>query len=89
MANEIETQFYVSGKAGELLLQMQQLVIDMGSLIENVKGEGTETVSRLEQLCEAIYQISIGTSGIDVKTYIDDRKRIFEGEILYRKERST
>ena len=86
MANEIGTQFYVNGKAGELLLQMQQLVIDMGSLIENVKGEGTETVSRLEQLCEAIYQISIGTSGIDVKTYIDDSKRIFEGEILCRKE---
>lgn len=48
MANEIETQFYVSGKAGELLLQMQQLVKDMGSLIENVKGE--EPVSSLEQL---------------------------------------
>ena len=86
MANEIETQFYVNGKAVELLLQMQQLVIDMGSLIENIKGEGTETVSSLEQLCEAIYQISIGTSGIDVKTYIDDSKRIFEEEILCRKE---
>lgn len=48
MANEIETQFYVSGKAGELLLQMQQLVKDMGSPIENVKGE--EPVSSLEQL---------------------------------------
>ena len=48
MANEIETQFYVNGKAGELLLQMQQLIKDMGSLIENVKGE--EPVSSLEQL---------------------------------------
>lgn len=86
MANEIKPQFCESGEAGEMLSQMQQLVIDMGSLIENIKGEGTETVTSLEQLCEAIYQMSIGTSGMDVKEYIDKSKKTFEREILCRKE---
>lgn len=86
MANEIKPQFCESGEAGEMLSQMQQLVIDMGSLIENIKGEGTETVTSLEQLCEAIYQMSIGTSGMDVKEYIDKCKKTFEREILCRKE---
>lgn len=86
MANEIEPQFYESREAGEMLSQMQQLVIDMGSLIENIKGEGTETVTSLEQLCEVIYQMSIGTSGMDVKEYIDESKKTFEREILCRKE---
>lgn len=86
MANEIKPQFYESGEVVEMLSQMQQLVIDMGSLIENIKGEGMETVTSLEQLCEAIYQISIGTSGMDVKEYIDKSKKTFEREILCRKE---
>lgn len=86
MANEIKPQFYESGEVAEMLSQMQQLVIDMGSLIENIKGEGTETVTSLEQLCEAIYQMSIGTSGMDVKEYIDKSKKTFEREILCRKE---
>ena len=47
MANEIKPQFCESGEAGQMLSQMQQLVIDMGSLIENIKGEGTETVTSL------------------------------------------
>lgn len=86
MANEIKPQFYESGEVAERLSQMQQLVIDIGSLIENIKGEGTETVTSLEQLCEAIYQMSIGTSGMDVKEYIDKSKKTFEREILCRKE---
>lgn len=86
MANEIKPQFYGSGEVAEMLSQMQQLVIDIGSLIENIKGEGTETVTSLEQLCEAIYQMSIGTSGMDVKEYIDKSKKTFEREILCRKE---
>ncbi len=86
MANEIKPQFYESGEVAEMLSQMQQLVIDMGSLIENIKGEGTETVTSLEQLCEVIYQMSIGTSGMDVKEYIDKSEKTFEREILCRKE---
>ncbi len=86
MANETKPQLCESREVGEMLSQMQQLVIDMGSLIENIKGEGTETVTSLEQLCEAIYQMSIGTSGMDVKEYIDESKKTFEREILCRKE---
>jgi phosphorylcholine metabolism protein LicD len=39
------------------LAECQQLAIDLGTLIEQVKGEGTESVSLLEQYCEALYQI--------------------------------
>ena len=86
ITNDLEFQFDERRDIGETLSQMQQLVIDMGSLIENIKGEGTESVSRLEQLCEAIYQMSIGASGIDVKAYIDESKKSFEREILCKKE---
>lgn len=86
IANDLKLQLDKGRDIGEMLSQMQQLVIDMGSLIENIKGEGTETVRRLEQLCEAIYQMSIGTSGIDVKVYIDESKKTFSREILCRKE---
>ena len=86
ITNDLELQFDERRDIGETLSQMQQLVIDMGSLIENIKGEGTETVSRLEQLCEAIYQMSIGASGIDVKVYIDESKKSFEREIRCKKE---
>jgi hypothetical protein len=40
-----------------LLQETQQLAVDLGTLIEQVKGEGTESVSLLEQYCEAVYQI--------------------------------
>lgn len=41
------------------LENMQQTAIDMGTLIESVKGEGTKTVKCLEELCELIYECSI------------------------------
>ena len=71
---------------GQYLAQMQQLAIDMGTLIENVKGEGTNTVNKLEQLCEAIYQLSTGNENIDIITYIKEAKSMFEQEIASKKE---
>lgn len=41
------------------LQNMQQNSIGMGTLIENVRGEGTQTVKRLEELCELIYECSV------------------------------
>lgn len=41
------------------LENMQQTAIDMGTLIESVKGEGTQTVKCLEELCELIYECSV------------------------------
>lgn len=39
--------------------EMQQTAIDMGTLIEQVRGEGTHTVRLLEELCEDIYECSV------------------------------
>lgn len=66
--------------------QVQQLVIDMGTLIERVKGEGTKTVNRLEQLCEDIYQLSVGDGNIDIIADIKEAKGAFELEIQNNKE---
>lgn len=45
-----------------LLQECQQLAIDMGTLIENCKGEGHPTVSLLEAFCEEIFGLSQGYS---------------------------
>lgn len=41
-----------------LLELAQQQAIEMGTLLEEVKGEGLKTVTNLEQWCEEIYQLS-------------------------------
>lgn len=40
-----------------ILENAQQLAIDLGTLIENTKGEGLKTVTFLEQFCEVVYQM--------------------------------
>lgn len=42
----------------ELLQECQQLAIDMGTLIEQCKGEGHRTVGFLETYCEAIFGLA-------------------------------
>lgn len=71
---------------GQYLAQMQQLAIDMGTLVESVKGEGTNTVNKLEQLCEAIYQLSTGNENIDIIANIKEAENIYEQEIANKKE---
>lgn len=41
----------------EILTKCQETAIMLGTCIESVKGEGTETVARLEKYCEKIYRI--------------------------------
>lgn len=43
--------------AVELLQNSQQLAVDLGTLLEQMLGEGTEVVHLLEQYCEALYQL--------------------------------
>jgi len=38
--------------------ELQQLAIDLGTLIENMLGEGTKSVSALERFCEVLYEYS-------------------------------
>lgn len=42
----------------ELLGEGQQLAIELGTLIENCKGEGHPVIAVLETYCEAVYELS-------------------------------
>ena len=67
------------------LVQLQQTAIDMGNLIEAVKGEGTDSVAALEKFCEAIYAVyekCNGDLGIEYAYLI----KVIEKEILSRRE---
>ncbi len=46
--------------AGGLLIDAQQLAIELGTMTDQVKGEGLATVRYLEQYCETVYQIYCG-----------------------------
>lgn len=55
-------------EAFQLLLEgCQSTAIKLGEAIEQIEGEGTETVGCLEQYCEAVYQVSIQTGKISPK----------------------
>lgn len=41
----------------ELLTDCQETAIAMGQEIEAIYGEGTESVQKLEEYCESLYQI--------------------------------
>lgn len=42
-----------------ILQQCQELAIEIGNKIEQIEGEGTDSVSYLEDYCEEVYQASI------------------------------
>ncbi len=56
----------------EILIASQQLAIDLGTLIEQVKGEDREStkaiISELEKYCEVIYQCSQSLEGISTSS---------------------
>ncbi len=49
--------------------EIQQLAIDLGIYMENVKGEGYDIVNLLEELCEELYQLTIDdtSNGLEKK----------------------
>jgi len=53
----------------QLLVDCQEMAIQIGNYIERLEGEGTETVSRLEEYCQLLYQanIEINNTGFDRK----------------------
>ena len=83
---DIASDISMSEQVQQYLQQMQQLAIDMGTLTERVLGEGTQTVKKLEQLCEVIYQASIKQEVVDLLAFVDDSRQTFEQEIAGRKE---
>ncbi len=78
----------------EQLQNMQQIAIEMGTLIETVKGDRTQTVKRLEELCELIYECSVVLEQLEdvsenlkkLQSAIIDTERMLQSEILDRKE---
>ena len=69
----------------EKLVDVQQEVIDMGNLIEKIKGEGTESVRCLEHFCDVIYTMYQGNNA-DIKAEYDNVRRILEKDIIEKKE---
>lgn len=69
----------------EILINMQQISVDMGTLIETVRGEGTASVGKLEELCEIIYELYQGGNGKLFDKYEQVRSVIMD-EIVSRKE---
>ena len=50
-------------QAAELYADCQDCAISVGEFIEEVKGEGTQTVTLLEEYCELVYRASISQVG--------------------------
>lgn len=69
----------------EKLVDIQQAVIDMGGLIEKVKGEGTESVGSLEKFCDVIYEIYQGND-VDIEYEFNKVRKIIEKNIVEKKE---
>ena len=77
----------------DMLIYSQQRAIDLGTLIDNVKGEGLVTVSLLEEYCEALYQIYNLLNEIGLNKRIEEmclmlekiRESLYQ-EIIDRKE---
>lgn len=82
---------YINDKNHEgaikLLLECQEAAVSVGNTIENLEGEGTLTVSYLEEFCDILYQIGayIGNDPDVDSTYklIKDKITIIENSILH------
>ena len=73
----------------EVLLECQQLAIDIGTLIEQCKGNDHPVVHLLENYCEIIYQLSTNSSKEplrQIELLLTDLKSSIQDEILARKE---
>ena len=69
----------------EMLVDIQQAVIDMGNLIEQVKGEGTESVKNLEHFCDVIYAVYQGKDS-NIETEYNNVRKVIEKDIIEKKE---
>lgn len=59
----------------EILGECQNRAIALGSAIEQLSGEGTQTVRLLEEYCECVYQIynaAVGTVGVSLEQMYEE-----------------
>lgn len=79
----------------DLLGGSQQLAVDLGTLLEQIKGEGCTCVGMLEKYCETLYRIYEQLQGevtADVSVLVEELKQTaglleteLEGKVLKRK----
>lgn len=51
---------------GNLLADCQKFAVQIGQYIENIEGEGTQTVALLEEYCELLYRASIDNNDREI-----------------------
>lgn len=89
--------FIHSERMQSVLLQlqnMQQTAIEIGTQIESVRGEGTQTVKCLEEICELVYKCSTTLERSEdfsenlkqLQNIIEKAEQFQQTEILDRKE---
>ncbi len=80
---------------GTLLVEAQKLAIDLGTMTDQVKGEGLETVRFLEQYCEILYQIYSGLESNvsrkemqtkEMESLLQEIQTAFNHEVMEKKE---
>lgn len=83
MVGEILSAYPI--QAQDKLADLQQLAIDMGNYIEQVKGEKAQSVICIERLCEVIYHIYQGEDG-NLSDAFNKVKAQIDKDILSRRE---
>lgn len=69
----------------EKLADIQQALIETGNLIEQIKGENTESVKCIEKFCDTLYMVYQGNT-YDITGEFDNLNSVIENEIIMRKE---
>ena len=71
--------------AREKLVELQQNIIDIGNLIEHIRGEGLESVACIEDMCERIFLMYESGKG-RLEDEIGQLRQIINKEVLARRE---
>ena len=69
----------------EKLADIQQALIETGNLIEQIKGENTQSVKCIEKFCDTLYMVYQGNT-YDITGEFDNLNSVIENEIIMRKE---
>lgn len=84
LINELENRHNTIDFSIEILSECQQFAIELGTIIEKVKGENTCTVKLLEEYCEIIYNITLNKDNYSelFNKKLDEIKLSIDKEIM-------
>mgnify|MGYP000853323465 CR=1 FL=1 len=88
-ANEEIRRLYLNGNKAsvlQLLADMQNSVVKTGEFIERLEGEGTKTVTLMEEYCEDLYHVAEEIENIDAGFVKHLQRRLLEIENSIRTE---